>query len=136
MITGHSVSGGDGGSNGPVRRERAGPSGDALEQSQQQDQQPGVQGRQRLQGAGSEQSPGRQVGEIMRHLIEDEGWQFIVEGHRWDRVCFAKVSPVNVYARHMEQAWDLRSLQFGRRRSGADLAEAARDLPRSQVSCL
>ncbi|EFN60123.1 expressed protein, partial [Chlorella variabilis] len=81
MITGHSVSGGDGGSNGPVRRERAGPSGDALEQSQQQDQQPGVQGRQRLQGAGSEQSPGRQVGEIMRHLIEDEGWQFIVEGH-------------------------------------------------------
>lgn len=30
----------------------------------------------------SENSPGRQVGDIMRQKIEDEDWQFIVEGHR------------------------------------------------------
>jgi hypothetical protein len=29
-----------------------------------------------------DQSPGRQVGDIMRRLIEEEGWQLVVEGHR------------------------------------------------------
>lgn len=33
-------------------------------------------------GAWDEMAPGRRVGELMRRKIEDEGWAFIVEGHR------------------------------------------------------
>ena len=34
-------------------------------------------------GRRAEQSPERRVGEIMRQKIEEEGWQLIVQGHRW-----------------------------------------------------
>lgn len=32
-----------------------------------------------------EQEAGRQVGSLMRRLVEEEGWAFIVQGHRWGR---------------------------------------------------
>ena len=37
-------------------------------------------------GAGEEREgpPGRRVGSLMRRLIEEEGWQFVVQGHRCD----------------------------------------------------
>ncbi len=34
-------------------------------------------------GRNGQQAPGRRVGEIMRQKIQEEGWQLIVEGHRW-----------------------------------------------------
>ena len=60
------------------------------EQSQQRRQQPsgGIKRKSepgRLEEEerreGEEESPGRQTGSVMRRLIEEEGWQFIVQGH-------------------------------------------------------
>lgn len=44
-------------------------------------------GRQREAAAQGQLSPGRQVGEIMRRKVEQEGWQLVVEGHRCVRLC-------------------------------------------------
>lgn len=34
-------------------------------------------------GKASSASPGSKVGEIMRRKLIDDGWQFLVVGHRW-----------------------------------------------------
>lgn len=54
----------------------AGPPGEALQRGGSGEWRPG-EGR----GKEGDEPPGRRVGEVMRRLVEQEGWQLVVEGH-------------------------------------------------------
>lgn len=81
------------------------------------------------------QAQGRQLGELMRHKVQEEGWQFVVEGHR----CAAQHAPALPKAGTAASVCistclpSRPAVQPWRRGGSPHLPQAAPDLPWPQV---